>query len=346
MTIPFRQRSGEPEEPVPGEAGRLLPRPADPDPRAERRHRPGGDPARAAPPSPGRSGRRRRPALLAAAAAAVAAGALAVTVGVGGLPTGTAPAGSPGTRERGHARHAASPGAVRLLERAALAAAEGPGSPVPGDRYGYVRVTGWTTSLDGDTGRTGRVAADREEWTSVDGSGRTLQRDGGGTRWLDAPGDGTLSSPTYRLLERLPADPGALLRRIYAETVPGHGPGTGSTTGPDQEAFTTIGDLLRGTAVPPGTGAALYRAAARIPGVAVVPDAVDAAGRHGTAVVRDHGGERTEWIFDRGSLRLLGEREVLLRDGPWGSAGTAVTSTAVLGQGIADRPGELPRRDG
>ncbi len=67
----------------------------------------------------------------------------------------------------------------------------------------------------------------------------------------------------------------------------GHGPG------PAAEAFTTIGDLLGESIAPPEVSAALYRAAALIPGVTVVPDAVDAAGRHGVAVAFDGSGTRT-----------------------------------------------------
>lgn len=51
-----------------------------------------------------------------------------------------------------------------------------------------------------------------------------------------------------------------------------------------QEAFITIGDLLRNTIAPPRVAAALYRAAALIPGVTLIPDATDAIGRPGVAV--------------------------------------------------------------
>ncbi|WP_435804348.1 hypothetical protein [Streptomyces hirsutus] len=60
-----------------------------------------------------------------------------------------------------------------------------------------------------------------------------------------------------------------------------------------------------------------------------------AAGRHGVAVARTHDGERTEWIFDKSTARLLGERTVLLEDNAWGKAGTVVTSVALIGSGIA-----------
>ncbi|MCX2922850.1 hypothetical protein [Streptomyces sp. NEAU-W12] len=93
---------------------------------------------------------------------------------------------------------------------------------------------------------------------------------------------------------------------------------------------------------PPETSAALYRAAVLIPGVDVVPEAVDAAGRHGVAVSRTHDGERTEWIFDRSTAQLLGERTVLVEDSAWGKAGTVVTSVALVDRGIVDEAGQTP----
>ncbi|MER5225879.1 CU044_5270 family protein [Streptomyces flaveus] len=123
-----------------------------------------------------------------------------------------------------------------------------------------------------------------------------------------------------------------------------HGAGSDLTTGPDQEAFVTVGDLLRASVAPPDVSAALFRAAARIPGVIVVSDVVDAAGRHGVAVAREHDGERFEWIFDMETKELLGERTVLVKGNAWGKAGTPVTSTAVTRSGIVDKTGQTPAR--
>ncbi|WP_431676709.1 CU044_5270 family protein [Kitasatospora sp. KL5] len=278
-------------------------------------------------PAPSRA---RRPLLVLAAAAAVAA----LVLGVNALGTGAPPAPVP----------PASAASVRLLERAALAAHADPGPAPRGTQYGYVRTVGRSTALseDGGTMRRDTVSENTEQWTAVDGTRPGLRRTDRGEHELPAPGAGTLNSPTYRLLAALPADPDALLARIRADAELNHGAGSGSTTGPDQEAFTAIGDLLRSSVAPPEVSAALYRAAARIPGVVTVDDAVDAAGRHGTAVARVHGGERSEWIFDPGTLRLLGERTVLLQDGPWGRAGDEVSSIAVVTRGIVDAPGQVP----
>ncbi|WP_329186998.1 CU044_5270 family protein [Actinacidiphila glaucinigra] len=246
------------------------------------------------------------------------------------------------TADGNQAEPPASPAAVRLLGRIALGADAAPAGAVRDDQYAYVKVTGHATALDGDTGATEPTDESGELWTSVDGSGRTLTRDRGGDRWDDAPGPGSLSSPTYRFLEALPTEPDALLARIRRESDPQYGPAVDSTVGVNQGAFVTIGELLRSGTAPPVNAAALYRAAALIPGVITVRDAVDATGRHGVAVARAHNGERIEWIFDEKTLRLLGERTVLLEDGAWGEAGTVVESIAFTADGISDRAGETP----
>ncbi|GGV87227.1 hypothetical protein GCM10010294_68880 [Streptomyces griseoloalbus] len=266
---------------------------------------------------------------------AVAAGAAVVVL--------TLDFGSPGAPLNVPPASAAS---VELLERAALAAATTPQTKVRAGQYSYVKTVGHTSVLS-ET-RAGEMELLREnevmeQWTSVDGSERTLQRkDGNDNLLAGTPGGGNLNTPTYNFLAALPADPGALLKRIRDDAEKNHGTGSDSTTGPDQEAFVTIGDLLRNGITPPETTAALYRTAALIPGVDVVPDAVDAAGRNGVAVARTHDGERTEWIFDKSTARLLGERTVLVEDNAWGKAGTVVTSVAVINSGIVDEAGQNP----
>lgn len=283
---------------------------------------------------PARVRPRRRTAWFLAAGAATCAVALAVTLGVAG-------SGRPPAAAR------PEPAAVQLLDRVALAAQ---GTPAPGVRDGqflYTKTQGHSTALS-ET-EDGGMAASRtdqsaEHWVSVDGSAGILTRNGAGDKTDPAArgGKATINGPTYRFLESLPTDPDKLLEVVYADTRLNHGPGSGSTTGPDQQAFVAIGDLLRTVEAPPGVSAALYRAAARIPGVVLVPEATDAAGRSGVAVARTHNGERTEWIFDKNSLRLLGERTVTLKDSAWGKAGTPVTSVAIISRGISDRAGQVP----
>ena len=139
---------------------------------------------------------------------------------------------------------------------------------------------------------------------------------------------------TYAKLAALPTDPATLLRALRARSA-GHGDANAA-------AFAAIGELLREQLLPPQLGAALYRAAAMIPGVLIVPDAVDAAGRHGFGVARVANGERSEWIFDRHTFAYLGERDYLVRNTAMGKAGMVTGTTAVLERGVVDKPGELP----
>lgn len=282
------------------------------------------------------SRRSRRPLVLSlAAAAAACAVAVTFTLGVngaGGRPDAARP----------------EPAAVRLLDRVAFAAATAPVPAVRDGQFMYTKTVGHSTSLTEVQGGGGTMEAaptdeSAEHWLSVDGSAGMVVRTATGTEEHPPGGPPSLNAPTYRFLETLPTDPDKLLQLIYKDTRLEHGPGSGSTTGPDQQAFVAIGDLLRSIEAPPGPSAALYRAAARIPGVVVVPEAKDAVGRTGVAVARVHKGERTEWIFDRESLQLLGARTVVLEDSAWGKAGTAVTSVAIVARGVTDRPEQLPR---
>jgi hypothetical protein len=138
------------------------------------------------------------------------------------------------------------------------------------------------------------------------------------------PEPGGLSDPTYRLLQSLPTDPQALLDLIYK-----------TKHGTDQEGvFTTIGDMLRESIAPPAVSAALYRAAALIPGVTVVPSVTDAMGRSGVAVSFTYFGRQDEWIFDPHTFQFLGERSLL--------HGTVVGKSAIVTRAIVDHAGELP----
>jgi RNA polymerase sigma-70 factor (ECF subfamily) len=136
--------------------------------------------------------------------------------------------------------------------------------------------------------------------------------------------------PTAGSFDGLPRDPQQLLNYIYRVTA-----GTGVS--PDGEALVFIADTLRTGVVPAELRAALYKAAAGIPGVAITDHAATLDGRSGIAFGRDEGnGVRQEIIIDPGTGLLIGEREVLLRDGvlPGVPAGesmgwTTVTTTVV-----------------
>lgn len=107
-------------------------------------------------------------------------------------------------------------------------------------------------------------------------------------------------------------------------------------------------DLLRGSHPPAALTAALYKAAAKIPGVVLVAEAADAAGRQGVAVARldEASGQCTEWIFARDTLVFLGERTVQVSgsSGEQGliKPGTVVSTSAVLTCAVVDRIKKIP----
>src|SRR5207237_741773 len=109
----------------------------------------------------------------------------------------------------------------------------------------------------------GRLDAvhDREVWLSQDPDDpEGLIREGGD----DIDLHGTADDPTvYAALAQLPTDPVQLLQEIRAETV-------GRAGSADYAAFDQIGELVHESIAPPDVAAALYRAAALIPGVEVV----------------------------------------------------------------------------
>ncbi|MFD0573154.1 hypothetical protein ACFQ0T_32915 [Kitasatospora gansuensis] len=96
--------------------------------------------------------------------------------------------------------------------------------------------------------------------------------------------------------------------------------------------------------MPGKLAAALYQAAARIPGVVLVDSATDAAGRTGIAIARTNpaSGSRDEIIFDRTSYAFLGERSVQITEVSGVKPGTVTANTAVLKRAAADAPGVRP----
>jgi hypothetical protein len=264
--------------------------------------------------------RRRRPAIaIAVAGAAVLAAAIALTV-------------RPGTTS------GASPAAVRLLAKIATAAARQPTPAVRDSQFWYIESWVAYQVCDGGSGSNCVLEKphERQVWQSVSNQCVTgLAREDGqdtplvfSSNYLHCPYRGSVNDPTYRFLQSLPTDPRALLGLIEREM-------QGQLPRPE-EAFTTIGDLLGEAIAPPRVSAALYRAAALIPGVAVVADATDAVGRHGVAVAFTYQGTRTEWIFSKQTLQYLGERDVNVANG------SMTGESAVLQRAFVDRAGQLP----
>ncbi|MFK4268891.1 CU044_5270 family protein [Streptomyces milbemycinicus] len=190
----------------------------------------------------------------------------------------------------------------------------------------------------------------REVWLSVDGSRDGLLREPGRAdnenQPLDpepAPGKpGYDRSTSYRHLQTLPTDPGTMRKWIYATVERTRDPERSL----DQDAFVLVGDLIGESLMPPKVSVALYRAAAEIPGVVVVPDAVDAAGRHGVAVARVDSGRsaiREELIFNQKTGEYLGERSVALEDADGHRAGQVTGTAAILDRAVVDKLDQRPQ---
>ncbi|MER6252419.1 CU044_5270 family protein [Streptomyces sp. NPDC001584] len=322
---------------------------------------PGTTPAAPAPaPAPARGTGVRNPFLRRPVLVPVAAFALAGVLAVGFIsyvdrgaadgPGSTVATGPALTTRIGTAD---PKGAPQLLDRISLASASVSGPAVRADQFVYVGSKTANTYVKTEGDKSTLVSEQlhmRHQWNSPDGSkGWLIEPGNTGPEGVTLAGPDEkgntptpyLNAPSYNYLATLPTDPDVLLRRIYQETA-------GMGTGPDQEAFTTIGDLLRSSYPSPELTAALYKAAAKIPGVVTVDEAADAAGRSGIAVARldEHSGRREEWIFDRQTLAFLGERSVQVQgeSGEEGliKPGTVVYTTAVMTRTVVDRIKELP----
>jgi hypothetical protein len=271
--------------------------------------------------------RRRRAAWKAAGACLLAAAAGAASVI--GLTGQSGPTG-------GHVA------AVRLLSKIADVAAQARTQDVTDNQFMYIEAE--IAAAAARDGQTAPARAHlRQVWIPVAnlcGPGLAIEN---GKRFsisdkptpdmvannvhLKCPYRGTVNDPSYRLLQSLPTDPHNLLNLIYKDTA-----GAGQSS--DQEAFTTIGDLLRESIAPPEVSAALFRAAALIPGVTVISRAVDAAGRPGIAVSFTSNGEQSEWIFDKQTLQMLGELDFV--------NGTLTYKSAIITRAFVGHPGQVP----
>ena len=141
---------------------------------------------------------------------------------------------------------------------------------------------------------------------------------------------------TYTTLARYPTRPRALLARIAAMLRRDGQVPSGIAE------FQRIGELLDDMIIPAPVTAAMYRAAALIPGVRVIPHSRDVAGRPGVGVALTRAGIRAEWIFAAHSHAFLGMRDETVRVSDAGPAGTVLFTSAVLRRGVVDHAGELP----
>lgn len=285
-----------------------------------------------------------RPSFLAPVTALALAGALVAGYSAQGGGEGPARTGSGASA----AERAGNAQPVALvLGRISDAAAESGEGPVGDDQFVYVR-----SQVQGGDLTSGKLVtgppAEREIWyAQKPGPQKRLGyiREGGETLPINAEfgdTDGTregISRPTYRWLSALPADPRRLLDHLTALTP------ESERQEHDQAVFEQIGYLIRETVLPPQTAAALYRAAALIPGVTEAPDAVDALGRHGVGIAREDRGSstRSEWVFDPEGLAFLGSRTFLTADTAIGAKGALFDAQAVLKRSVVDEGGVRPQ---
>ncbi|MGW2034030.1 CU044_5270 family protein [Streptomyces sp. NPDC001811] len=273
-------------------------------------------------------------------------GALVITSSHGGH--GSAPAA--GSAASGPARVNS---ATATLDRIAAAAMKTDVTPVTEDQFVYIRRLA-RENKGAFGGPVALGATHKEEaWTAQKPGPVTT------TGWLRSSGKDAvmpgqlvpstfatpvrpgLWHPTYAWLAQLPTDPDALLKVLYSQTTVEKGESK------DEAVFREIGDLLGSVIMPPATASALYKAVARVPGVTRVPDAVDAAGRHGIGITHKDSGSRTRsvLIFDKGTLAYLGSQAYFINGGArtGSTAGDVLFGVdAVMARGVVDRHGEVP----
>ncbi|MGN6869111.1 MAG: CU044_5270 family protein [Solirubrobacteraceae bacterium] len=265
--------------------------------------------------------------------------------------------------------------AALVLQRAARVAeaAGGPRQLRPGE-YWYVKSI-WTTpgvQLAEPSGRASDTIVnalstyERQAWIGLDRPGRveshvvgpiTFLSAAARRQWIRAgrapelPGFSGSLPPNafiepYQKLLSLPTNVDALYRLLYREA--GTRPGQASAAWKRHEMFTEIGDLLREDPIPAKVRAALYRVAARIPGIQVLGLTHDGIGRPALAVALNDTlyGMRSELLFDPKTSVLLGERSVVVKPPPayHVKPDTVHEGATYITSGIVERVGQVPER--
>jgi hypothetical protein len=244
------------------------------------------------------------------------AAALAAVLAVAGAAAFVLPSGE----DAGLGAQPAS--AAGVLRHAAAAQAGGVTRPLRPGEYWYVRRrTTWGT--DGV----------REDWVGVDGRRRWVMpvdgKPGKRSEYRAGPPkhlpfyDGAKFVSYAELLD-LPRDTEALYRRLRQAAVDCE-----CGNGIDEETFVIAADLLRDNPLPADLRAAIMRATALIPGIDLLDDERDVAGRRGVGVAYDAPGRDKVLIFDPRTYELLGERE--------GDGGSADLESAIVSS-IDERP--------
>jgi hypothetical protein len=206
---------------------------------------------------------------------------------------------------------------------------------VDGGRPGFGRITNESPTCDPQLSPSATLV------TSMPGTGAGTRRIDGCTdeRRIDVfdPMTGLAYMP-YTVLATLPTEPDALLAALQADPASHKSSPLPSATwpGPTRDQYTW--SLIRTMApqLPSAQRAALFRAAAKLPGTRMHPSVTDVTGRTGVGVGMDdpllgH----VVLVFDRSSFRYLGE-VVHGRDN------AVMFGRAELRTAIVDQVGQLP----
>lgn len=290
-------------------------------------------------------------------AAAAGTAALVVAGLLAGSPT------QPGRRIR-PGSHAKVPTTATDLRSLALIASvqRSSGPPGPG-QFQYTKSESLTSASTqrGSFYYTVNYQDRRQIWIGSDGSGRIVETQRHPTFpsahdravWIAAgrpslrvaPGDDKfgphgLSDGPVNLL-KLPTNEARLAALISGRKIEGGPPGPA-------EDFVQVGDLLRESDAPPALRSALFQVAAGIPGVRVLENVTDHAGRSGVGVVfstRHRPGYgagqhfpgqlfQSELIFDPKSSALLAEQAVTVNIRT--KTSTVTSWTVYLSAGVVD----------
>jgi hypothetical protein len=256
-----------------------------------------------------RTGRRLRLPRIGARLVAIGMLAAAIAAGVTVVQT------SGGTDKAGRSR-SVLPGipagpvanAAEALDRAATAADARTFTPPRPDQWIYteLRIRTSTKPSGAVTGGPYKTYI-RRHWERGDGKKSAAIVDGrlkvfNGFSMTIPPSD-------YPSLAALPTNPDVLLRWVYAQD--GSKPGS---QGQYETAFGTLNVILRENLLPPRTEAAIFRTMKKIPGVTLVDNTADAAGRPAIALGRTtEGWLHEEVLLDPKTYAYLGERVISIK---------------------------------
>jgi hypothetical protein len=293
---------------------------------------------------------RRRTVLVAGAVLTAAAVAMATATAVG---THTSP---PAPHTAQPAQPAVPATAAQLLAKIATAAARQPNPVVRDSDFMYIRSMDAyevdsisngheTTSMEplherqiwlpvANICTTGLLIENGERTPispfPVTSDGKVDRHPKGNLQFnFTCPSEGHLGDASYRLLQSIPTQQGALLAYLKA-----------GKKWTNDDPPTEIGDMIRETIMPPALAAALYRLAATLPGATLVPHATNAVGRAGIGIMWTSKTAKqvykNEWIFDKTTLRFIGERTY----DP--ATGKLTGESAVVQQAFTAKAGQFP----